>query len=56
MFNCLTSIKKYINIHKNDLVIEPSCGNGSFISGIKNLVDNYLFYDIFYPPKEFQKR
>lgn len=44
---CLNHVKKYINIDdKNDLLIEPSAGNGSFISGIKTLSSNYLFYDL----------
>jgi predicted RNA methylase len=28
------------------LIIEPSAGNGSFISGIKSLTKHYIFYDI----------
>jgi predicted RNA methylase len=43
---CLDKIKECINIHENDLVIEPSAGNGAFISGIKQLTSNYKFYDI----------
>lgn len=43
---CLDKIKEYINIHENDLVIEPSAGNGAFIYGIKQLTSNYKFYDI----------
>jgi hypothetical protein len=43
---CLDKIKEYINIHENDLIIEPSAGNGAFISGIKQLTSNYKFYDI----------
>lgn len=35
-----------MNIKKNDLVIEPSAGNGSFIESIKTLVNNYKFYDL----------
>lgn len=43
---CLSSIKKYIKIHDNDLIIEPSAGNGSFIVGIKTLSSNHIFYDL----------
>ena len=28
---CLNLVKKYIVIDNNDLIIEPSAGNGSFI-------------------------
>jgi len=44
---CITSIKEYININiNNDLIIEPSAGNGTFINKIKLLCNNYKFYDI----------
>ena len=43
---CLELFKKYINITDNDIIIEPSAGNGAFINSIKNLCNNYLFYDI----------
>ncbi len=43
---CIDLIKKYVIISENDLIIEPSAGNGSFISGIKTLSNNYIFYDI----------
>jgi hypothetical protein len=43
---CFENIKKYIQINKNDLIIEPSAGNGAFIKEIKNISSNYLFYDI----------
>ena len=32
---CYKAIKKYANIKKTDLVIEPSAGNGSFIKCIR---------------------
>lgn len=44
--SCLSLIKKHLNIEKNDLCIEPSAGNGSFISGIKLAFTNYIFYDL----------
>ena len=43
---CLNYVKKYIQIKDNDFIIEPSAGNGSFISGIKSLSSNYMFYDL----------
>ena len=43
---CLELFKKHIKIHPNDLCIEPSAGNGSFINGIKSLFDHYIFYDL----------
>jgi len=43
---CIKLIKKYIKINNNDLIIEPSAGNGSFIKSIKMLTNNYIFYDL----------
>ena len=43
---CLAFIKQYIEIDSTCLIIEPSAGNGAFITGIKNLTNNYKFYDI----------
>ncbi len=43
---CINYIKENILIGKNDLVIEPSAGNGSFIESIKSISNNYLFYDL----------
>ena len=43
---CLDLVKKYVKINNDDLIIEPSAGNGSFISGIKTLSNNHLFYDL----------
>jgi len=43
---CINSIKQNINIGNNDICIEPSAGNGSFINGIKSLTKNYMFYDL----------
>ncbi len=40
-------ITTYIDIdYQNDLVIEPSAGNGSFVPFIKNICNNYIFIDI----------
>lgn len=54
--SCIELIKKYISIHENDLIIEPSAGNGSFINGIKTLSDNYMFYDLEPENKEITKQ
>lgn len=43
---CIDLVKRYINIEKNDICIEPSAGNGSFINDIKTLSKNYIFYDL----------
>ena len=43
---CLKIFKKYVPLKKDDLILEPSAGNGSFIKGIKTLTNNYKFYDI----------
>jgi len=43
---CLNFVKKYIHIDIDDLIIEPSAGNGSFITGIKSLSINFRFYDL----------
>src|SRR3989344_4443835 len=43
---CINLVKKYINILNDDLIIEPSAGNGAFIDSIKTLSTNYKFYDI----------
>ena len=44
---CLHYISKELNIDKvQDLIIEPSAGNGAFVNGIKNMCQNHLFYDI----------
>ena len=43
---CIELVKKYINILNNDLIIEPSAGNGTFIENIKTLSTNYKFYDL----------
>ena len=43
---CIELVKKYIIISNNDLIIEPSAGNGSFIDNIKTISYNYKFYDI----------
>ena len=44
---CIQKFSEYISIDCNeDLIIEPSAGNGSFILEITKLCQNALFYDI----------
>ena len=43
---CINLIKQNININEEDLCIEPSAGNGSFINDIKSLFKTYIFYDL----------
>jgi hypothetical protein len=43
---CFSLINSYLQINKNELIIEPSAGGGAFIKPIKQLSDNYKFYDI----------
>lgn len=43
---CIEKIKQNVTICADDLCIEPSAGNGSFIEGIQTLSSNSLFYDI----------
>ena len=44
---CIKYIIKYLTISReNDMIIEPSAGNGSFISEIKELCNDYYFFDI----------
>jgi len=40
---CTELFKKYIKINENDLIIEPSAGNGSFIPLLKNYHVNLSF-------------
>ncbi len=44
---CINHIKNNLVINDNDLLIEPSAGDGSFISDIKLLSNNYIFYDLY---------
>lgn len=48
VYHCIQSIKSIIKINfENDIIIEPSAGNGSFIKTIKELCKNYKFYDLY---------
>ena len=52
---CGRYIKEHLQIFSNDLVIECSAGNGSFIPLIKSLTNNYRFYDIAPENKEIEQ-
>lgn len=44
---CIESFNTYVEVdQKNDIIIEPSAGNGSFIESLEKLCDNTRFYDI----------
>jgi hypothetical protein len=43
---CLNKMKEYIVIKEDDIIIEPSAGNGSFMEGIQELCNNAIFFDI----------
>lgn len=43
---CIELISNHIEISDDDLIIEPSAGNGTFIDKIKTLTNNCLFFDI----------
>jgi hypothetical protein len=43
---CMEYIRENIIFSENDIIIEPSAGNGSFIEQIKKTCKNYEFYDI----------
>lgn len=53
---CKIQIEKYVNVKENDLIIEPSAGNGSFIKIIKELTKNHKFYDLIPENKEIIKQ
>jgi predicted RNA methylase len=53
---CLSLVQETISIKDNDIVIEPSAGNGAFISGIKALTSRYRFYDLEPEHNEVVKR
>jgi len=53
---CYKYIKNNLNIKNTDLIIEPSAGNGAFIPIIKDLSNNYIFYDIKPENKEIIKK
>jgi len=53
---CIQIIKNNINILGDDLIIEPSAGNGAFIEEIKKISSNHIFYDLEPEHNEIQKQ
>ena len=43
---CTQLFQQHISLGENDLIVEPSAGNGSFIPFIKIITQHYLFYDL----------
>jgi len=43
---CAEAIRTHINPTWGDFIIEPSAGGGAFIDAIKQMTDNYTFYDL----------
>jgi predicted RNA methylase len=43
---CITTIKEHLKIKKNDVIIEPSAGNGSFSKPLKDMFKNVIALDI----------
>ena len=43
---CIKIFKENIELNNNDLCIEPSAGNGSFINSIKTIFNHHKFFDI----------
>ena len=43
---CIETVKKYISIQPDDVIIEPSAGSGVFIPYIRTLANDCQFYDI----------
>lgn len=54
---CFNLIKQYLDIdYENDMVIEPSAGNGAFINVIKQITKNNLFIDLEPENEEIKKQ
>ena len=54
---CIDYVNSIINIDKkDDLIIEPSAGAGSFVNSIKAICDNTIFYDIMPEHSEIVKQ
>jgi len=43
---CIDCIQQNISFQEDDIIIEPSAGNGSFIESIKSLLTNHIFLDL----------
>lgn len=53
---CLNYFKQFVNVNEADLIIEPSAGDGAFISEIKSICINNMFYDLAPEHKDVQKQ
>lgn len=53
---CMNLVKDNLNIQTDDLCIEPSAGNGSFIDDIKKVFNHYIFYDLHPENKDILKK
>ena len=53
---CVEYIKKYMDFKEEDIIIEPSAGNGAWINNIKELCNNYRFYDLYPEHDEIEKQ
>ena len=56
VIQCINLVKEYIQLSKEDLIIEPSAGNGAFIENIKLLSTNYKFIDLEPGNNEIEKK
>lgn len=54
--DCIELFNKNVQFSKNDIGIEPSAGNGSFIQAINNLFNTSHFYDIHPEHPSIQKQ
>ena len=43
---CTQLFQQHISLGENDIIVEPSAGNGAFIPFIQKLTQHYLFYDL----------
>lgn len=50
--HCVTLFRKYFNLTKNDLIIEPSAGNGSFLESLNKIKCKKCYLDIY--PENYQ--
>jgi len=53
---CMEYVRRYISPTRSDFIIEPSAGGGAFIDAIKEITDNYVFYDLEPGHPEIQHR
>lgn len=56
VISCFNNFKRFIHINNDDLIIEPSAGDGAFISNIKSVSVNHLFYDLAPQHSDIQKQ